>query len=96
MSPLELGGDLLQDGPGDDTEKTPQERDAQDGWKSLWRRVQAHKDGQALERKAAMKARGVVMDRLAIGYDYFFSGDTMTWCRSIDSRRRLHCFDVGK
>lgn len=54
MSPLDLG-DVHQQGAAGDAK----EDDLQKGWKAIWKRVQAHKDRQALERKAAKKVGSV-------------------------------------
>lgn len=59
VSPLDLGGDPLELPPGDDGDRSRQERGAEGGWKALWRLVNDHKSRQALERNAAKKARGL-------------------------------------
>lgn len=63
MSPLDLGGDADDDAPADTRREG---RQPQDGWKALWRRVQAHKDRQALERKAAKQVHIFTVDMLLV------------------------------
>ncbi|CAM9718395.1 unnamed protein product [Ascophyllum nodosum] len=65
VSPLDLEGineGVSQPKPIDEDEErsgdgqNDGERDTHKGWKAIWRRVQAHKDRQTLERRAAKKA----------------------------------------